>query len=98
MGLAPVGGTGIGVQVVSAPQTDPNAVVKPVGPNTAAVPQAEKPTEAPIQANEITTPPKPEPVQATNANAKTKKPKTDLSEESSCKKKKKTGLGKLNPF
>ncbi len=98
MGLAPVGGTGIGVQVVSAPQTDPNAVVKPVGPNTAAVPQAEKPTEAPIQANEITTPPKPEPVQATNANAKTKKPKTDLSEESSSKKKKKTGLGKLNPF
>ena len=96
MGLAPAGGTGIGVQVVSAPQTDPNAVVKPVGPNTAAVPQAEKPTEAPLQANEITTPPKSEPVQA--ANAKTKKPKTDLSEESSSKKKKKTGLGKLNPF
>ena len=30
--------------------------------------------------------------------AKTKKPKTDLSDESSSKKKKKKGIGKLNPF
>ncbi len=30
----PEGGTGVGVQIVSAPAADPNAVVKAVGPNT----------------------------------------------------------------
>ena len=34
----------------------------------------------------------------TAANGKTKKPKVDLSDESSSKKKKKKGLAKLNPF
>ena len=29
---APAGGTGVGVEIVTAPQADPNAVVKPVGP------------------------------------------------------------------
>jgi outer membrane protein assembly factor BamD len=58
---------------------------------------AEKPAEAPLQQNEI----KPgtastAPTEA--ANAKHKKPKTDLSEDSSSKKKKKKGLGKINPF
>ena len=32
------------------------------------------------------------------ATGKGKKPKTDLSDESSSKKKKKKGLGKINPF
>src|ERR1035441_3094331 len=30
---APAGGTGVGVSIVSAPPTDPNAVIKPVGPD-----------------------------------------------------------------
>jgi len=102
MGLAPAGGgNSLGVEVVAAPSgqaADPNAVVKPVGPNTAVVPNAEKPAQAPIQANEITAPPQPGPAQTPSASGKTKKPKTDLSDESSSKKKKKTGLGKLNPF
>ena len=34
----------------------------------------------------------------TAENGKTKKPKVDLSDESSSKKKKKKGLAKLNPF
>ena len=112
-GLTPASGTGIGVQVVNAPQgaptvspapvaqanspaTDPNAVVQPVGPTNQTLPAAEKPSEAPIQQNDIT-----KPVQApptTAANAKKKKPKADLSEDSSSKKKKKKGLDKLNPF
>lgn len=96
--------TGVGVEVVSAPNSaapaaDPNALVKPVGPTNTALPAAEKPAEAPTQVNDI----KPgqntaQPTTATNANGKTKKPKTDLSDESSSKKKKKKGLDKLNPF
>ena len=90
----PSGGTGVGVQVVSAPAADPNAVIKPVGPANTAVPAAEKPAEAPDQVNEVkagTT------TAAANA-ADAKKRKADLSDESSSKKKKKKGLGKLNPF
>jgi outer membrane protein assembly factor BamD len=53
----PEGGTGVGVQVVNAPSgpaaADPNAVIKPVGPNNTVLPSAEKPAEAPIQVNEI---------------------------------------------
>jgi len=113
---APGEGTGVRVQVVNAPsspnqgtasstpagaiQTDPNAVVKPVGPVNTMLPAAEKPSEAPIQANDIrpgTNPPQPTPANTT-AKGKTKKPKTDLSEESSSKKKKKKGLAKMNPF
>jgi len=101
MGLAPAGGgTGIGVQVVNAPnqapETDPNAVVKPVGPANTTVPEVEKAAQAPVQSNDIKTAPEPTPV--AQAGEKVKKPKTDLSEESSSKKKKKKGLGKLNPF
>jgi outer membrane protein assembly factor BamD len=92
------GGTGVGVSVVSAPSSapvDPNAVVKPVGPNTAALPAAEKPAEAPEQVNEI----KPGSTStAPVAGANKKKPKADLSDESSSKKKKKKGLSKINPF
>jgi len=94
---APAGGTGVGAEIISAPAADPNALVKPVGPASSALPAAEKPAEAPIQANEIkpgTTPTAPNEA----AGTKHKKPKTDLSDESSSKKKKKKGLGKINPF
>jgi outer membrane protein assembly factor BamD len=98
---APASGTGVGVEVVNAPSgpaaTDPNALVKPVGPVSTALPAADKPAEAPIQQNEIK--PGSVPTQPNAApGAKTKKPKTDLSDESSSKKKKKKGIGKLNPF
>jgi outer membrane protein assembly factor BamD len=84
----PQGGTGVGVEVVSAP----NAVIKPVGPANTVVPAAEKPAEAPDQVNDIK--PGTTPAQSA-ADAKKKKPKADLSDESSSKKKKKKGLGKL---
>jgi len=98
---APAGGTGVGVEVVSAPSTaaaaDPNALVKPITPTSTVLPAADKPAEAPLQVNEIK--PGSAPTQANAAaHAKNKKPKTDLSEESSSKKKKKKGLSKLNPF
>lgn len=96
---APADGTGLGVQVVSAPSSaaasDPNAVVKPVGSTSTALPAAQAPAPAPDQVNDI----KPgEAVTQTAAQAKKKGPKADLNDESSSKKKKKKGLGKLNPF
>ena len=92
---APGGGTGVSAQVLNAPAADPNAVIKAVGPDTASIPAAEKPAEAPTQVNEI----KPGTAPATSAvNDKSKKPKVDSGEESSSKKKKKKGLAKLNPF
>lgn len=96
---APADGTGVGVSIVNAPAADPNAVIKPVTPNTAAIPAAEKPTAAPDQVNDI----KPGEAQSSNTAAvasgkKKKAPKADLDDESSSKKKKKKGLGKLNPF
>ena len=103
--MAPASGTGMGVQVVNAPsgtqaapaaQTDPNALVQSVGPKNTTLPAATKPAEAPIQINDIKTAPPPQPVQ--QPGVKVKKPKTDLSAESSSKKKKKRGLGRLNPF
>jgi outer membrane protein assembly factor BamD len=108
---APGEGTGVGVQVISAPNgtaangatgagntaaADPNAVVKPVGPANTMLPAAEKPADAPLQMNDIK--PGQNPPVATDANGKQKKPKVDQSDESSSKKKKKKGLAKLNPF
>jgi len=90
----PEGGSGVGVQVVSAPATDPNAVIKAVGTKAPAVPAAEKPADAPEQVNEV----KPGSTPAQAADANKKKPKADLSDESSSKKKKKKGLAKINPF
>jgi outer membrane protein assembly factor BamD len=90
----PAGGTGVGVEVISAPAVDPNAVLKPVGPNNTVAPPAEKPAEAPAQVNDI----KPGSTPAQAASTTKKKPKADLSDESSSKKKKKKGLSKLNPF
>jgi outer membrane protein assembly factor BamD len=92
---APAGGTGVGAEVISAPATDPNAVVKPVGTVSTALPAVEKPAEAPAQVNEIK--PGSQPAQPLTTG-KSKKPKTDLSDESSSKKKKKKGLAKINPF
>jgi outer membrane protein assembly factor BamD len=101
--VPPGSGTGVGVEVVSAPsgaqpaaQQDPNAVVKAVAPVNTTLPATDKPAEAPVAINDITTAPEPQPVQ--QPGVKAKKPKTDLSSESSSKKKKKKGLGKLNPF
>jgi outer membrane protein assembly factor BamD len=92
---APAGGTGVGAQIVSAPAADPNAVIKRVGPDTAAIPAPEKAAEAPTQVNEI----KPGTAPSTSAiTGKSKKPKVDSGEESSSKKHKKKGLSKLNPF
>ena len=94
---------GVGVEVVNAPNNtaaaDPNAIVKPVGPTNTVLPAAEKPAEAPLQVNDIKPGENPaQPVTQTASNGKPKKPKVDLSEDSSSKKKKKKGLGKLNPF
>jgi outer membrane protein assembly factor BamD len=90
----PEGGTGVGVQIVSAPAADPNAVLKPVGPVDTSLPAVEKPAEEPMAVNDV----KPGSTPALSAADAKKKPKTDLSEESSSKKKKKKGLAKLNPF
>jgi len=106
---APAGGTGVGVEVVNAPNSaaaapsgttaaDPNALVQPVGPSNTVLPSAEKPVAAPIQVNDIKPGENPAPPTNTAANGKPKKPKLDQSEDSSSKKKKKKGLGKLNPF
>jgi outer membrane protein assembly factor BamD len=96
---APGEGTGVGVQIISAPnspaQPDTNALVKPVVPASNALPNADAPAEAPVQVNDIKPGANPTPTVATNGK---KKPKVDQSDESSSKKKKKKGLAKLNPF
>jgi len=105
----PGAGTGVGVEVVSAPSgsaqpsagtvaSDPNALIKPVGPTNTVLPVPEKPAEAPLQVNDIKPGQNPAPATNQAENGKQKKPKADLSDESSSKKKKKKGLGKLNPF
>jgi outer membrane protein assembly factor BamD len=95
---SPEGGTGLGVQILSAPSgttaADTNAVVKAVGPSNTVVPAAEAPAAAPDQINEI----KPGSVPAVAASNDKKKPKLDSADESSSKKKKKKGLAKVNPF
>jgi outer membrane protein assembly factor BamD len=102
----PAGGTGVGVEIVSAPssaapagntpQSDPNAVVKPIVPSSNALPAADAPAEAPVQVNDIKPGENPQTPAATTG--KPKKPKVDQSDESSSKKKKKKGLAKVNPF
>jgi outer membrane protein assembly factor BamD len=92
----PAGGTGLGVQVVSAPNAPAaDAVVKPVGPADTSLPAVEKPAEASEQVNDVK--PGTTPTSAANP-ADAKKKRADLSDESSSKKKKKKGLNKLNPF
>jgi outer membrane protein assembly factor BamD len=70
-------------------------LVKPVGPVNTTLPAAEAPAKAPDQINDVKPGEVPQP-SATDANKK--KPKADLSDESSSKKKKKKGLAKINPF
>ncbi|HEY1579357.1 MAG TPA: outer membrane protein assembly factor BamD [Terracidiphilus sp.] len=89
----PAEGTGNGTPAAGTGNGSP--LVKPVGPNNAALPEVEKPADAPDQVNDI----RPGTgQQQTAATAAEKKPKAKLDEESSSKKKKKKGLGKLNPF
>jgi outer membrane protein assembly factor BamD len=97
---APSGGSGVGAEIVSAPNgaaaAPDNSGLKSVGPVSTAMPAPEKPAEAPIPVNEVKST---GPTVTDNAsNAKAKKPKVDSSEESDSKKKKKKGLAKLNPF
>ena len=98
------GGTSVGLQVVngnSGAGTDPNALLQPVVPNNpGAAPAAEAPAAAPDQVNEIKpgTAQQMPPPGTPGAKDASKKPKADLSDESSSKKKKKKGLAKLNPF
>jgi len=101
--VAPASGTGVGVSIVSAPNSsaaaDPNALVKPVGPdNTAAIPAAQAPAPAPEQVNEIRQGTQQQSTGTETGPGRKKAPKADLNDESSSKKKKKKGLGKLNPF
>ena len=104
---APAAGTSVGVQIVNAPKSasadttaagDPNALVKPIANNTAAMPAAEKPAEAPPQINDITGDQAQNTAAASNGKKKQKEPKPDLDNESSSRTKKKKGLHKLNPF
>ena len=111
---APAGaGNGVGAEIISTPNAtgpaapegaagsgapaaaDPNALVKPVGPANTTLPAVQSAAEAPTQVNDVKPGETPQP---TAADANKKKPKADLSDESSSKKKKKKGLGKLNPF
>ncbi|MGH9599311.1 MAG: outer membrane protein assembly factor BamD [Terracidiphilus sp.] len=99
---APGSGTGVGVSIVAAPSgtaaADPNAVVQPVGPKNTTLPAAQKPALAPAQVNDIQ-PGEASTVSPAVTNGKKKKaPKANLGDESSSRKKKKKGLGKLNPF
>ena len=95
------GSTGLGVQIVNAPNApanDPNAVVKPVVPSNPVAPPAEAAAPAPDQINDIK-PGTGVPAQPTATDGKKKKaPKVDQGDESSSKKKKKKGLSKINPF
>ncbi len=102
----PAAGSGVGVEIVSAPNSpaqapakaDPNALVKPVAPTSTVLPAADAPAEAPAQVNDIKPGENPQSYVANASKRKKKKPATDLSSESSSKKKKKKGLDKLNPF
>jgi len=94
----PTGGSGVGAEIVSAPNgpaaADPGAGLKAVGPVDTVAPPIEKPADAPAQVNEV----KSQGATATDLKDKTKKPKVDTKEESDSKKKKKKGLAKINPF
>ncbi len=104
-------GTAVGATIVAAPTTgtipaeaQPAAApadggLKAVGPTDATpLPAVEKPAEAAEQVNDV----KPSGTSQAAAPAsdakKTPKPAYDPSQDSSSKHKKKTGLGKLNPF
>ena len=105
---APAEGTGVGVEVVSAPnsaaqapasaaQADPNALSSRSGPPTPLC-RPRKSRPRPPSRSTTSSPARTRPAHHTPTNGKPKKPKVDLSDESSSKKKKKKGLAKLNPF
>ena len=110
---APAGGTGVGVEIVNAPNSSAQAPsgAAPAGNTGQADPNAV--VKAVVPANNAL--PAPEaaaeaPVQVNDikpgdrqpssaaTKGKQKKPKVDQSDESSSKKKKKKGLDKINPF
>jgi outer membrane protein assembly factor BamD len=100
-------GNTLGVEILTpgvtaggaARPADNNGGLKAVGPvNTAPLPAAEKPAEAPDAVNDVAAKPQPA-AQAPNANGKKNpKPEFDKNDESSSKHKKKKGLSKINPF
>ncbi|MGB6973428.1 MAG: outer membrane protein assembly factor BamD [Terracidiphilus sp.] len=94
----PASGTGMGVSIVAAPASDPNAVVPAVGPASTALPAAQSAASAPDQINEIKPGTNTGPAGTVKPGKRVKAPKADLGDESSSKKKKKKGLKKLNPF
>jgi outer membrane protein assembly factor BamD len=108
----PAGGTGVGAEIVSAPNGAQPSAAGVSGPPAAAVPadgtaglKAVGPTNAVMPAAEkpADAPDQVNDIKSTGptvaaANDKSKKPKVDTNEESSSKKKKKKGLAKLNPF
>jgi outer membrane protein assembly factor BamD len=82
----------------SAPSSDANGGLKPVGPpNATPLPPIEKAAQAPDAINEVTPGSQP-PAQTAPANGKKVKPPVDKSAASSSKHKPKKGLDKLNPF
>jgi outer membrane protein assembly factor BamD len=99
-------GSGMSVEILTpsarpagakANASDPNTILKPVGPpNQAALPDAEKPSEAPDRPNQVTGPTAP--AQTPAAKGKTPKAPLDKADESSSKKKPKKGIKKINPF
>ena len=110
---APGEGTGVGVQVVSAPNSAGAEPANAAQPGNAAVSDPNALVKPIVPATNVlpsTDTPAEAPVQVNDikpgenppasavANGKAKKPKVDQSDESSSKKKKKKGLAKLNPF
>jgi len=101
----PASGTSVGVEIINPkstpatttpPNPSPDAIVKPVGPtNTTNLPAVEKAADAPDTPNTIngTT----NAAGTPNANGKNAATPVDKQDESSSKKKKKTGLKKLIP-
>ena len=100
----------LGVEIVNRPAGTPAASdptpasavdtggLKAVGPeNSAPLPAAEKPAEAPNAINDVQSIKVP-PAQTPDANGKKAKPEFDKADESSSKHKKKKGLSKINPF
>jgi outer membrane protein assembly factor BamD len=111
---APAAGSGVGVQVVAAPDApaqpaagtaQPATGVTQPDPNALVQPVGPASTALPAADKPAEAPmqqndikPGSNPQTASADNGKAKKPKLDQSEDASSKKKKKKGLAKLNPF
>jgi outer membrane protein assembly factor BamD len=89
-------GASMKVEIITHPAAPPDPL-KPVGPpDSTPLPPAEAAAPAPDVPNTVDGPTTP--AQTPAANGKNAKPVLDKQDESSSKKKKKTGLDKLNPF